>query len=594
MPRVQSCRTLLKVICATGLAAVVAAPGIAASRGGAGMVNVPDVYGYGTFFAFSGLDGKTSWAEPCVASTTPTGVGLQFHLPRDPSVKFGYSGAGATMRWRLASNDLLVADVTGDAQPLVIAMAAANVMVGRVPAGWRVWLEGGDAGSVLLRGVVGDRTQFAFAYSAKGAKEAATAAARGLKFSIDTLVEARTDFFENAPAPPEGTDRPRAKALAKAFSILKGNVYSPEESITVRWTTPDRWPQRDMGLWDSAFHSLGLMHLDIRLAKEALTAVYEFQAEDGFIPHRMAPGQKSEISQPPILAWAAWQVYNHDKMRDQAFLEKSFDVIQKHVTWFMKKRRLDGEPPANMPLEHGVPLYAWKSGDESGADNSPRFEGGAPFAAIDLSCYLANECWTLQTMAQKLGYRELAKTWGQRGDAIAEAARKQLWHGERGFFFDRKGPGGEWIDVWTFAGLLPLWSGVATREQAAKLKEHLVGKKFSTAMPVPSVARDDPKYKKDMWQGPTWININYLLVRGLQRYGYDAEAADLREKTLGSIAKWYGQTGCLYEFYDCDGQAPPANLDRKGRPAPGAGYPVVADYGWTAALYADLLLRPKP
>jgi neutral trehalase len=281
-------------------------------------------------------------------------------------------------------------------------------------------------------------------------------------------------------------------------------------------------------------------------------------------------------------------------MRDGRLLERAFDVSQKHVVWYMKNRRLDGEPPPTQPLEYGTPLYAWKSGEESGADNSPRFDGGAQFAALDLSCYLANECYVLQAMAQKLGYRELAKTWGVRGDAIAEAARRQLWDPERGFFFDRKGPGGEWIGVWSHTGFLPLWAGVATPEQAAKLKEHLVSKKFWTAAPVPSVARDDPNYKADMWRGPTWMNMNYLILRGLQRSGFAAEAAELRERTLAAVAEWYGKTGALYEFYDCDGQTAPGELDRKGRLASGQGDPVISDYGWTAAVYVDLLLRPKP
>jgi glycogen debranching enzyme len=313
------------------------------------------------------------------------------------------------------------------------------------------------------------------------------------------------------------------------------------------------------------------------------------------IPQKMAPGQASDISGPCMLGWAAWQIYQWDKMRDRDFLQRSFDTVQKHVTWCLKNRRLDGEPPPTQPLEYGTPLYGWKSAEESGAENSPRFEGGAAFAAIDLSCYLVNECRSLQAMAQALGYGELAKTWGRRAEAIAEAARRELWDAQRGFFFDRKGPGGQWIDVWTSAGLLPLWAGVATADQAQRLRDHLADpRKFWTAMPVPSVARDDPKFKKDMWSGPTWVTMNYLLVRGLQRYGFAREAAELREKTLSSVVAWYGRTGALYEFYDCDGQTPPPELDRKGRLAAHQGTPVISDYNATAALYADLLIRPEP
>jgi hypothetical protein len=574
----------------------------ALAAAGPNMAALPDIYGGGVPFAFSGLDGRTSWAEPCVASTVSDDLGFRFHLPRDVTLWIRLPAPGLkAIRWQVVTNDVMAGTVPWDDVPLAVGFMSGNVVVGRLPRSCRVTLEGTDPGATLLRSAIGDRTQFAFAYSAQGARASAAAAAEALKASMDVLVENREDFFQKLPPAPVNTDRLRAKALVKAFSVLKMNVYTSEAPILVRWTTPDRWPQRDMWLWDSAFHSLGLMHVDPRLAQDAVQAVCGFQQETGMIPGRMSPGQASDISQPPILAWAAWQVYGRETTPNRAFLQHLFDVTQRHVIWFMKSRRLDGEPPPEKALDYGTPLYAWKSSEESGMENSPRFEGGAQFAAVDLSCYLANECWTLQAMAQALGYRELAKTWGQRGETIAEAARKTLWHGERGFFFDRKGPDGEWVDVWSATGLLPLWAGIASPEQAARLKDHLVSKKFWTATPVPSVARDDPKFKKDLWQGPTWINVNYLLIRGLQRYGFNKEAADLREKTLSAVAEWYGRTAALYEFYDPEGQSP-TELARKGQAASaepagaaaGQGYPIICDYGPTAALYADLLLRPKP
>ena len=556
--------------------------------------NVPNVYGGGILFAFSGLDGKTLAAEPVVASTVAGTPGLRFHLPKNPLLKLHLPRAGE-IQWRLVSNDLLLARVPGEEAPVVVAFLAPNVVVGRLPASARVSLEGGDYNIAIMRGEVGDRTQFAVVWHPKGARTAAAIASQALQASMDTLVEGRLEFFPKLPPPPDNTPPVQARTLAKAFSVMKVNVYSPEDTIKGRWTTPARWPQQYMYLWDTAFNALGLAHLDMALAKESLLAAYGFQAESGLVPTRMGPGVgAAEASQPPLLGWGAWEVFSFDRMRDREFLQKSFDTVQKHVLWYMRTHRLDGEPPPEKPVEHGTPLYAWKSAEESGEENSPRFDAGAAFAAVDLSAYLANECRVLQEMAQRLGYRELAKTWGARADAIAQAARRQLWDDARGFFFDRKAPDGEWGGVWSSAGFLPLWAGIATPEQAARLKEHLLGKKFWTAMPVPSVARDDTSYKKDMWRGPAWPNMNYLIIRGLRRYGFEKEAADLRAKTLAGIAKWYGQTGALAEFYDADDQTPPADLARKEQKTADGGAGNTADYFWTASVYADLLLRPKP
>ena len=564
----------------------------AASGSGRPSQHVPHVYGEGVLFAFSGLDGKTSSVSPVVAGTVGDGIGLRFHLPKNPILRVFLPG-GAAPRWQVVSNDLLVARIPRADLPMVIGFVSQSVLVGRLPPGGHVALEGGDTSTVLLRNEVGDRTHFALAYDANGAAAAAAAASAALRVSIKSLVEARLDFFAKAPKGPEGIRRGPATTLAKAFSVMKANLYAPEPPIMVRWTTPCRWPHQYMGLWNSAFHSLGLMHLDLELAKEALEAVYLCQGQDGFIPQRMGPGQMDENSHPPILGWAAWQVYALGKMRDREFLKRSFDVAQKHTTWYMKKRRLGGEPPSRKALEYGDPFYFWKSAAESGAENSPRFDGGSDFAAIDLSAYLVNECRTLQTMAQRLGYRELAKTWGTRADRIAAAARKFLWHPERRFFFDRK-PDGEWIDTWTYAGLLPIWSGLADDAQAAHVKKHLLSEKFWAPAGVATVARDDPKFKKDMWRGPVWININCLLIQGLRRRGWTNEADDLRTRTLELIETWYHKTGTFSEFYDPDNETPPAELARKGGEVAATPTPVIPDFNGTAALYADLLLRPKP
>jgi hypothetical protein len=583
-------RFIPPTVLALGMAVLVPALAFAAPRAAAPPVHVPHVCGEGAIFAFSGFDGKTSLAEPCVATVGPKGLSLKFRLPRDPVLVIQLAGDGAPV-WQAATNDLLAARVPGDELPLVVGFMSANVVVGRLPPLARVALEGGDTNTVILRSAVGDRTKFAFAYDPRGSRAAADAAAAGLKASIDTLVETRLDFFAKAPRAPESTSAARAAALAKAWSVIKVNSMAPEEPIPVAWTTPARWPVGAMTPAASAFHALGLMHLDFPRAKAALAAVYAAQREDGLIPAKMGPGQFAEVTAPPLVAWAAWQLYSQDRMRDRDFLQASFDAAQKHAIFLMKQRRIDGEPPQEKPLEHGTPLYRWQSAEEAGQENSPRFASGADFAAVDLSCYLASECRTLQQMAQRLGYRVLAQTWGARAQAIEDAARKTFWREDKGFFYDRRA-GGEWIDVRTAAGLLPLWAGVATPEQAERLRAALASDDFSGPGGVATVARSETAYKRDFWSGPAWVHVSAMLVRGLQRYGFADDAAALRGRTLDAVASWYARTGCLWEFYDVAGEAAPAAMDRLGVTTAGGGQGTIADFQPTASLYVDLLLRP--
>ena len=72
------------------------------------------------------------------------------------------------------------------------------------------------------------------------------------------------------------------------------------------------------------------------------------------------------------------------------------------------------------------------------------------------------------------------------------------------------------------------------------------------------------------WRGPVWVNIDWFLMRGLERYGYKKQAERLRE-TIVSLCRDEG----FYEYFD---------------PLTGMGHG--SDFfSWTAALLLDVLLE---
>lgn len=117
---------------------------------------------------------------------------------------------------------------------------------------------------------------------------------------------------------------------------------------------------------------------------------------------------------------------------------------------------------------------------------------------------------------------------------------------------------------------MPLYAGTISKERAAKLVEILKDhKKYWLHHPIPSVPLDSPFFDSDRyWQGPSWINTNWLIVDGLNRYGYTELASEIKNRSLATVDK-----SGPYEYFD---------------PLTGKG--IGADnFSWTAALTIDFL-----
>ena len=117
---------------------------------------------------------------------------------------------------------------------------------------------------------------------------------------------------------------------------------------------------------------------------------------------------------------------------------------------------------------------------------------------------------------------------------------------------------------------------------------------FGSAFPVPTVAACDvDHYSKDLCRGPTWVQGNWLIARGFERYGMHDVAATIRHRTMDEIDKYCELLGVAFECYDDRCEIPPPELPRKGKCAPEESpyHQMVHDYGWTSTLYLDMVMR---
>jgi hypothetical protein len=528
----------------------------------------------GQLIAFSAVDGPTDYQSGLVIRTTERPPSLEIVRPERAQIVFGappqtdiivandffsfQSSAGRTSGCLLNAHHLLILG-----PPLRLE---ASGMIRSVSKGGRC--------------LIGSASHFDPSL---------------LDADFDACFSQRSRWILGQPLLRDSSGSSRV-VMFRALSVMKGQMSSAEGAIRHRWSTPDRWPHKDMWLWDSVFHAIGWRHVDPALAAEMIDAVFDGQRADGFVPHQLSPIQgPSAITQPPLLAYGIKLVY--EAAPNIEWLRLHYAKLCAYVGWDLAHRDQDGDGLVGWLIE-GDP--ASRSG-ESGMDNSPRFDFHYPtqLAAVDFNAYLALECETLAGFAALLGLAKDVALWEQRQTRLCRLINQYLWSEAHQFYCDYDATSRTLSPVLSSAGLLPLICGAPTAEQAAVLAGHLRDPTmFGTAFPVPSIAaRDKTHYAKDMWRGPSWVNVNWLIARGLERYAahgddFVALARAIDTATMREIERSCAIYGTFFEYFDDRQTVEPPLLLRKGSCDEDNPFrQVIHDYGWTTTLYVDLVVN---
>lgn len=211
----------------------------------------------------------------------------------------------------------------------------------------------------------------------------------------------------------------------------------------------------------------------------------------------------------------------------------------------------------------------------SGLDDSPLWDEGVPVTSPDLNTYLYLQLEALARMANVLNLNRDAQHWQTQAQTLLHRMIERLWDPQAGLFWPFRN--GKPVRILTPFSLFPLLTGHLPSPIKTALVQHLTDPtEFWPAFPVPTVALSDPHYNPtQMWRGPTWINVNYLLIEGLMRSGYVELALSLRQRTLDLV----NRNPDIVEYY---------------HPETGDACDKAAHvFGWSAALFIDLLLQKE-
>ena len=228
---------------------------------------------------------------------------------------------------------------------------------------------------------------------------------------------------------------------------------------------PDKWEFPWYASWDLAFHCLPLALVDVQFAKVQLDIIVRewYQHPNGQIP--AYEWNFSDVN-PPVLAWAAWRVYQIERKQtgkgDRAFLETIFHKMLIGFTWWVNRKDSGGK---NI-FEGG-----FLGLDNIGVfDRNSSLPDGSHLEQSDGTSWMGMFSLNLMRIAIELAsenhvYENIATKFFEHFLSIAAAMNNLggkgigLWNEEDEFYYDvLHTPGGRYLPlkVRSLVGLMPL------------------------------------------------------------------------------------------------------------------------------------------
>jgi hypothetical protein len=224
---------------------------------------------------------------------------------------------------------------------------------------------------------------------------------------------------------------------------------------------PDEWEYPWFASWDLAFHCVTLAHIDPAFAKDQLVLLCR---EWAMHPNGQLPAYEWSFGDvnPPVHAWAAWQVYCIDGKTDREFLVRVFTKLLLNFSWWVNRKDADG---SNL-FEGGF----------LGMDNIGLFDRSAPLPPgyrleqSDATSWMAFYCLSMLRVAVELArhdpaWDDVATKFLEHFLSIAQALTEfgshnvTLWDEQDGFFYDvlvNSNGSYEQLRVRSVVGLLPM------------------------------------------------------------------------------------------------------------------------------------------
>lgn len=396
--------------------------------------------------------------------------------------------------------------------------------------------------------------------------------------------------------------------------------FAPWASYEYDFVCPSMGTYPFQWFWDSCFHAVAMSCVDVEGAKTELRSLLANQQPDGLVAHvtfwqrerfeqmlstysiAYRTPYLSDCIQPPLLAEAVDAIARRGG-GERAFLLEILPKLRRYYDWLDRMRDPDRDG-----------LIAVVQPDETGLDHTPKFD--AYLGITTEEHHQFTDAWNrvckpydthkrdhrqmfeqdrfivedvmvntiyginlrlLARLHRSIGEDALGREYEARAARTLSSLIEKCWDPTRGLFFDLAGRAERHLRVNTFTSLMPLVFPDLPAPIAERLIEHLTDpNEYAARFPIPTVALNEPSFHPGstgrtlVWRGPSWINSNWYLARGLRAHGRDDLARNVEDRSVDLI-----QGTGFREYYN---------------PLTGEGYGA-QDFSWSAIALDMLAAR---